>query len=625
MSDSHDTDTAERTSGNTPTGNATPTEDATPTGEAMSTEEERGGADVNSDAGGMDPEELDPITFTVLWDRLVAMCNEMGSVLQRTGKSEAVSLGQDFSTGLFDRNGRLVAQGNFSPGHLGSMPYAVEYVRERFPEDDLVPGDGIVLNDSQMGSGHLPDMFLISPIFVDDRIEGYAVTIAHMIDVGGMTPGSQAPEATEIYQEGLRLFPTKAIAGGEIQPWFERLIEANVRIPEMVIGDIKAQQNANHRGESLFREVIEEYDRETVYACIDRIITQSERRVREDLAAIPDGEYGFTDVMDNVVEGIGPVTLEVTIEIDGDEMIFDYAGTDPQTESAINSYINYTRAYSAFVLKAITQKYLPQNEGIMRPMTVKAPDGSFLSPEPPCAANARPIVNQRIVELNLGALAKAVPEAVVAASSHFGNPNFGGVDPETGERFILYDFMIGGVGAAAHKDGEEGICSSFNVTNIPVELHETRYPVVIDRLELIPDSGGAGRRRGGLGLRKDFTLLGENVRFTNLMERTESQPWGLKGGEAGDCARTLRNPDDEAESLHPKGEYGLEHGDTVSFQLSGAGGYGDPIERTPEDVLRDVRKGFVTAKEARDAYDVVVIEEGGEWTIDEDATSERRA
>jgi N-methylhydantoinase B len=590
-----------------------------------------GGTDLDPDSrsgagtGGVDPEDLDPITFTVVWDRLVALCNEMGTVLQRTGKSEAVSLGQDFSTGLFDRDGRLVAQGNFSPGHLGSMPYAVEHVRERFPEDDLGPGDGVVLNDSEMGSGHLPDMFLVSPLFVDGGIEGYAVTIAHQVDVGGMTPGSQAPEATEIYQEGLRLFPTKAIEGGEIEDWFRDLIRANVRIPETVIGDVKAQQNANHRGERLFEEVLEEYGRDTVYACIDRIIEQSERRVREDLREMPDGEYGFEDVMDNVVEGIGPVNLAVTVTIDGDEMVFDYEGTDPQTASAVNSYINYTRAYSAFVLKAITEKHLPQNEGIMRPMTVKAPRGSFLNPEPPCAANARPIVNQRIVELNLGALAKAVPEKVVAASSHFANPNFGGYDPETDERFVLYDFMIGGVGAAAHKDGEEGICSSFNVTNIPVELHETRYPVVIDELSLIPDSGGAGDHRGGLGLRKSFTLLAEDVTFTNLLERTESRPWGLRGGEPGDRGETVLNPGGEARSLHPKGEYRLEYGDTVSFRLSGAGGYGDPLDRDPEAVRTDVRRGYVTREAARETYGVVVEDVDGEPVVDEEATERRRA
>lgn len=570
---------------------------------------------------GQAAEDLDPITFSVIWDRLVAMCNEMGSVLQRTGKSEAVSLGQDFSTGLFDRDGRMVAQGNFSPGHLGSMPYAVQHVRDRFDYDELEPGDAILLNDSYMGSGHLPDIFLISPIFVDDRIEGFAVTIAHHIDVGGMTPGSQAVDATEIYQEGLRLFPTKAIEGGEITRWFEDLVEANVRIPDKVIGDLKAQQNANHRGAKLFREVIEEYGRETIYTAIDEVIEQSERRVRADLEEMPDGEYQFSDVMDNVGEDTESVHMEVTIEIAGDELVFDYTGTDPQTESAINSYINYTRAYSAFVLKAVTEKYLPQNEGIMRPMTVRAPDGTFLNPEPPAAANARPIINQRIVELNLGALSKAVPNEVVAASSHFGNPNFGGTDPETGERFILYDFMIGGVGASAGKDGEEGICSSFNVTNIPVELHETRYPVVIDQLSLIPDSGGAGEHRGGLGLQKDFTLLAEDVTFTNLLERTESQPWGLDGGDPGDAGETVLNPGEDAKELHPKGEYRLSYGDTVSFRLSGAGGHGDPEDRDPEAVLTDVEKGYITVEEARETYGVDIAEVDGEYVLANDATA----
>ncbi|TYT62568.1 hydantoinase B/oxoprolinase family protein [Natrialba swarupiae] len=583
-------------------------------------------SETDSDAEiSIDADELDPITFTVIWDRLVAMCNEMGKVLQRTGKSEAVSLGQDFSTGLFDREGRMVAQGNFSPGHLGSMPYAVQHVRDRYDYDDLEPGDGILLNDSYMGSGHLPDMFLVTPVFVDDRIEGFSVTIAHHIDVGGMAPGSQAVEATEIYQEGLRLFPTKVISEGELERWFVDLIEANVRLPDEVIGDLKAQQNANHHGATLFREIIEEYDRETIYTCIDEVISQSERRVREDLREMPDGKYSFEDVMDNVRVDSGPVNLEVTIEIDDDELIFDYDGTDPATQSAINSYINYTRAYSAFVLKAITEKYLPQNEGIMKPMTVRAPEGSFLNPQPPTAANARPIINQRLVELNLGAVAKAVPDKVIAASSHFGNPNFSGEDPETGEQFILYDFMIGGVGASERKDGEEGICSSFNVTNIPVELHETRYPVVIDRLELIPDSGGAGRHRGGLGLRKDFTLFAENVSFTNLLERTESQPWGLEGGEGGDSGQTVLNPDDEAEELHPKGQFELEYGDTVSFQLSGGGGYGDPLERDPEAVREDVVKEYITVEEAHDVYGVVFHDDEDGLRVDEAATESRRS
>lgn len=569
-------------------------------------------------------EDTDPITLTVIWNRLVGICEEMGTTLQRTGKSEAVSAGQDFSTGLFDRHGRMIAQGNFSPGHLGSMPIVVERVTDRFPVDDLEPGDGILLNDSKMGSGHLPDFFLVTPVFVEDQVEGFTVTTAHMIDVGGLAPGSQAVDATEIYQEGLRFFPTRIIRDGETQDWFEDVIRANSRLPETVLGDVRAQQNANHRGRTLFTDLCAEYGLKTVYAYVEEILDQSEQRVRLAVEEIPDGTYSFEDLLDDVGPGTDSVDLSVTVTVDGSDMIFDYAGSDPATKSAINSYLNYTRAYSLFVFKSVTEKHLHQNEGVTRPLTVESPEGNFFNPELPTASAARPIINTRIVDLNLGALAQAVPEEVTAASSHWGNPNFGGTDPETGEPFIVYDIIVGGVGAAAHKDGEEGLVSSFNMTNIPVEIHETRYPVEIERMELIQDSGGAGRHRGGLGLRKDFTLYGEDISFTNLMERTESRPWGLEGGESGARGRTILNPDGDDVELHGKGEYELDAGDTVSFQLSGAGGFGDPSERDPEAVLDDVEKGYVSPAEARDAYGVVVEKSDGSYVVDERATAERR-
>jgi N-methylhydantoinase B len=566
----------------------------------------------------------DPITFTVLWDRLVSICEEMGITLQRTGKSEAVSAGQDFSTALFDRGGRLIAQGNFSPGHLGSMPQAVDHVLDRFSLADLAPGDGVVLNDPQMGSGHLPDFFLISPIHVEGRIEGFAVTVAHQIDVGGLAAGSQSVEATDLYQEGLRLFPTKAIEGEEIQPWFLDLLAANVRIPDKVEGDFRAQQNANHRGARLFVELFEEYGAGTAQNAFDDILDRSEARVRSAIDAMPDGEYSDADQLDNVGVDTDSVRVHVTVTIDEDSMTFDYSGSDQATDRAINSYINYTRAYTMFVFKAVTQKYLHQNEGVLRPLEVVAPPGNFFNPQPPTPAGARPIVNTRIVDVTMGALSQAIPERTVAASSHWANPNFGGIDPETGEQFIVYDAIVGGLGASADRDGTEGIASSFNLTNIPVEIHETRYPILVEALKLIPNSGGPGRHRGSLGLRKDFRLLVDDVELTNLMERTESRPWGLFGGEPGQRGRTYLHSDGERRELHSKGTYTLSQDDTVSFRVSGSGGYGEPFERDPAAVLRDVRKGFVTPEHAREAYGVVVTESDGQWTVDETATAARR-
>jgi len=580
--------------------------------------------DSTSDTPDTDDVSTDPITFTILWDRIVSICEEMGITLQRTGKSEAVSAGQDFSTALFDRDGRMIAQGNFSPGHLGSMPYAVEHVLDRFSYDDLGAGDGIMLNDPQMGSGHLPDFFLVSPIEVDGRIEGFAVNVAHHIDVGGLAPGSQAVEATELHQEGLRLFPSKVIEDGEIQEWFLDLLAANVRIPNKVVGDFKAQQNANHRGATLYADLFDEYGGDTIEATIEDILNQSERRVRASIEEMPDGDYSFEDQVDNVGVDTDPVRVHVTITIDGDEMIFDYSESDPQTASAINSYINYTRAYTMFVFKSVTEKYLHQNEGVIRPLIINAPEGNFFNAQPPAAGGARPILNTRIVDLTMGALSKAIPEKVLAASSHWGNPNFGGVDPETGEQFIVYDVIVGGIGASAHQDGTEGIASSFNLTNIPVEIHENRYPVLVEELGLITDSGGAGRHRGSLGLRKDFTMLADDVRFTNLMERSESRPWGLYGGQLGDRGRTILHSDGETTELHSKGTYTLARDDTVSFRVSGSGGHGDPLERDPEAVREDVEKGFISVEHAREAYGVVVTDQGGEPVVDEDATAKLR-
>jgi len=571
-----------------------------------------------------DGEPLDPITFTVLWDRLVSICEEMGITLQRTGKSEAVSAGQDFSTALFDRDGRMIAQGNFSPGHLGSMPYAVDEVTDRFSLDELSGGDGIILNDPRIGSGHLPDFFLVTPIAVDGRIEAFGVNVAHQIDVGGLSPGSQSVEATEVYQEGLRLYPTKAIESGEIQDWFLDLIRANVRVPDTVVGDFRAQQNANHRGATLFADLFEEYGRDTLTTCYEEILDRSEERVRDAIREMPDGEHSFGDQVDSVGVGGDPVDVHVTVTIDEDSMIFDYSESDPQTRSAINSYINYTRAYTLFVFKSVTDKFLHQNEGVIRPLDIVVPEGNFFNPTPPTAGGARPILNTRIVDLAMGALAQAIPEQVTAASSHWANPNFGGVDPETGEQFVVYDVIVGGLGATAHKDGTEGIASSFNLTNIPVEIHEHRYPVLIERLGFRRDSAGAGRYRGSLGLRKDFTLLADDVEMTNLMERTQSRPWGLFGADGGAKGRTLLFSDGETERLHAKGTYTLSRGDTISFQVSGSGGYGDPTDRDPEAVRRDVEKEYITPDEAREAYAVAVTVEDGGITVDEAETARLR-
>lgn len=572
-----------------------------------------------------DPDvEIDPVTLTIMWDRFQAICEEMGKTLERTGKSEAVCAGHDYSTALCDSQGRVVSQGNFSPGHLGSMPYAVRHTLDYFDIDALQPGDSIILNDAYMGSGHMPDIFLITPIYIDGEIEGFAATVAHHNDIGGMTPGSQAVDATEVYQEGLRFFPTRIIRENQIEDWFYKIVDANVRIPEKVIGDIQAQQNAIHRGKVLFQELAAEYGLSETRACINQIYDETERTVRKEISEIPDGEYSAKDVLDNYGEDTESVTLAVTVKVHGDEITFDCAGTDPATPSAINSPLNYTRAYLLFVIKGVTDMQLPQNQALLRPLSFDVPEGCVLNPSPPTATAARAIFNQRIVDVTMQAFAKAVPDRVVAASSHVANPNYGGVDPETDKKFNVFDIIVGGIGGSDVKVGAEGVCPSFNISNIPVEVHEQDNPVTVEQFGLVTDSGGPGRNRGALAVRKDVTIHAD-VTFTNLMDRSDTPPPGLFGGHPGETARTLLNPADGRRPLHPKGTYELEAGDTISIQACGAGGYGEPTECDPEAVLADVEKGYVSRESAREDYGVAIVETDDGLAVDNAATAELRA
>lgn len=569
---------------------------------------------------------LDPITIGVVWGGLLSIAEEAGLTLRRTAYSEAVREGRDFSAALFDHRGRMIAQGDFSPGHLGSMPSAVRNTVDYFPPEMLRPGDAIVLNDSHMGSGHMPDLFLTTPIFYRDELIGFAVNCAQHVDVGGAVPGSQAVEGVyESYQEGFRLLPVKAFAEGEPVRDIHRTIAANVRVPDKVLGDLRAQRNANRVAERRLVELAERYGLDTLRACWEHILDHSERETRAAIRAMPDGTYRAEDYYDDCGPGTEPIKIRVAITIDGDDVTIDYDGSDPQTRSGINATLNYTLAYSYFTLKCVTlQNRLPHNEGGLRPIHVTAPPGSILNAQPPCASGARAIMQQRIVDLLLQALAGAVPDRVIAPSSHWANPIAGGHDPRTGRRFIYYEILVGGTGARPHKDAAEAMCTSFNLENIPCEVSEANYPLLIEQLSFIRDSAGPGRFRGGCGLRKDVRLLGERMVLTNLGERHRFQPPGIFGGLPGEVGRTLLNTGMPGERvLHSKGHYELAPGDLVSFQTSGAGGCGDPLERDSVAVQRDVVGEYVSPAAAEREYGVVL--DPTTLAIDEAATARRRA
>ena len=567
----------------------------------------------------MNTPKVDPITLTVIWNGLLSIAEEMGSTLRRTAFSEAVREGDDFSTGLFDAEARLTAQGNFTPGHLGSMPYVVRTVLEYFPRETLRPGDAVFLNDSFLGSGHFPDCFLVSPVFLGDggdggRLAGFVVNTAHHVDVGGAAPGSQRVQGvSEAFQEGLRILPIRLIRGGELDPDLLRMILANVRIPEKVEGDLRAQCNANRTGAARLAAMFRAQGTERMEAAFDAILAASEARMRELIADVPDGVYRFDDRLDDYGPDTAPIEVCVDVTVAGDALEVDFSRSSDQVPAALNSYINYTRAYTVFAIKVFCDARLPHNEGGIRPIGVKARAGSFFNPTFPAASGGRATVQVRIFEAINGALAKALPRRAMGAFSHWSNPNVGGVDDATGRRFVMYDLGFGGYGGRADSDGPEALAPVVNCRNIPVEVHETNNPVRIRRLELIPDSGGAGRFRGGCGLRKDMELLASRATVTLLGDRHRSAPYGLFGARPGASALTLLERDGETRALGSKEVLGLRRGDVVSFRLAGAGGYGDPRERDRGAVLRDVADGLVSREAARAVYGITLPEgeEGG--------------
>ncbi|HEY2937601.1 MAG TPA: hydantoinase B/oxoprolinase family protein [Gaiellaceae bacterium] len=547
----------------------------------------------------------DPLTVAVVWGRVAAIAEEMAEAQQRTAYSDQVREGGDYSTAVFDAAGRMLAQANRSPAHLGAMPDAVRNMLAAYPPETLEPGDVVVLNDPYLGAGHLPDLFAMSPALVDDRLVGFVASCVHLTDVGGPAPGSQAVVGvTDLVEEGLRLPPTLAYRRGEPVREILALIEANVRVPETVLGDIRAQRAALFVGATKLSELHSRTGTETLERVAEEILDRSEQAVRHELSAIEQGVVRFVDHVDDYGPGTAPIRMEVAVTVADGEIEFDFTGTDPQTPSSLNCTLSYTKAYCYWVTKAITTRdSIPQNEGQLRPVRVVAPPGCFFNPVPPAALGGRALMNQRIVELIFGALAQAMPERVCAASGQWVNPIFGGTDPGTGRPFIFYDYVMAGVGARATKDGVDAISPVVSVENIPVEAQEARNPIVVERYELIPDSGGAGRLRGGLGVRKDIRVLADDVVLSNLTDRHVFAPYGLDGGGDGTLGSIVLNPGTAGERrLHSKERVRLERDDVVSFRCAGSGGVGAAAERPRDKVAADVREGLVTPAAARRDY-----------------------
>jgi N-methylhydantoinase B len=546
---------------------------------------------------------IDPVTLTVIWNSLVSIADEMGGALRRTAFSEAVREGEDFSTGLFDRQMRLIAQGNFTPGHLGAMPYVVRNVLNYIPPETLQPGDMLATNDPYLGGGHFPDIFLVAPIFAGDTLLGYAVNTAHHVDMGGAQPGSEAVQGVrDAFAEGLRILPVRLVRGGEFDADLLRVILGNVRIPEKVRGDLMAQRNANHVGAQRFRQLYAVHGVALMEELVDAILDRSEARGRELIGALPEGTYSFEDQMDDYGPGTPPIRVCVDVTLKDGTATVDFSRSSDAVPAGINAYINYTRAYANFAMRIFAGIDVPNNAGIERVIRTVAREGSFFDPRYPAAGGGRASLQVRIFDAINGAMAQAVPDRAMGAFTHWANPKIGGIDRATGKRWIMYDLILGGFGGRSTKDGAEALCPVFNCANVPVEVHETNNPVRIHCLALIPDSGGAGRFRGGCGVRKDVEVLGDDATAVLLGDRHKKAPYGLFGGESGSLARTVLLRDGAETDLGSKEVLRLERGDIISFRLAGAGGYGDPHERNADAIEADVVDGLLSRAKAVAAY-----------------------
>jgi N-methylhydantoinase B len=565
----------------------------------------------------------DPIAFELFKKAIFSIADEMALTICRTTYSGVLRDNMDFSTAFADANGKLVAQGLTLPGHLGSIPTALDVIVGRFG-DAIQPEDMYIMNDPFDGGMHLPDIFIFKPIFWKGKRVAFAATICHHADVGGRVPGSNASDSTEIYQEGLRIPPMKLYDQGKLNETLWMMIEKNVRIPVQVFGDLRAQLAACTIAERQFLELIERFGAENVDAYMVEVIDYAERLTRAAVAELPDGEFDFEDWIDD--DGIDidqPIRLYVKIKKKGDQMMVDWTGSSDQVKGAINNTLSYTKAASYAAIRSVLPDGIPNNEGVFRVIDVTAPPGTIANNVLPAACAARGLTGFRMVDCMFGALAKMVPDQVCAASDG-GNSgvSVGGYDADR-KPYIYVDFACGTWGGRPWADGLQGNSNMFaNMASQSVEVIEAEQPIEILAYELLPDRAGAGKFRGGAPYYRDYKFTEKEAVLQVRSDRARFRPYGLYGGMPGQASANYLNPQEENRKLTSKPTMNIQRGDVFRHELAGGGGWGDPLERDPIHVLKDVRNELVGLASARDDYGVVIDPKN--WTVDQDATSALR-
>ena len=562
----------------------------------------------------MTSSRIDPITLEVMRNAFYSIADEMIVSLIRASYSTNIKDRRDTSCAIYTSSGDVVvvAQSEIgTPLHLGTMQSAVRSAMDSYPFESLESGDAICLNTPYpAGPGHLNDLCVISPVFHDGKVIAITANQAHHVDVGGFAPGSMPFGVTEIFQEGLQIPPVRLFHRGELDPGLWSIIAQNVRPPIEVRGDLFAQFAANNVGARRLGELVGKHGADRVQEYLNEMLRYSERRMRAAVATIPPGVYSYEDV----IEGDGITdrrfVIRVTLEAKSDSVRADFSATDDAAQGPLNCRWPSVAACAYYVFKAVLDPELPPNAGAYRPIEVKVREGSLLSAVYPMAVcNANIITTQRIVDVLLGALSKAIPERVQAACSGTMNLlNIGGIHPRNG---ILYNYIEtygGGQGAMCDLDGMDAVQNHMtNTRNAPVEAIEVAYPLVVESYGLVPDSEGPGEHRGGMGLRRALRVVGNDVRMTLSSDRVQVSPWGLFGGlSAAPSSCVVKEPGGGTRSLPSKVTTTVGAGEVIVTTTPGGGGWGPPKRRDPSAVRRDVVEGLVSLERARGVYGVAL-------------------
>ena len=537
----------------------------------------------------------------------------MRATVFRTARSVAIYEAKDFSCGLFDHTSEVVAQSEDIGAHVVPLPWSVRSAMAEFGSD-LAPGDVILLNDPYRGGTHLNDVTLIYPVFEDGRLILFPAVREHWADVGGMVPGSLSGEATEIYQEGMRIPPIKIVERGTLNRAAMALILSNMRVPDEREGDFHAGLAACKTAERRIRESVARYGLPTLLAAIRQNLDRSEARMRAQIAALPDGEYYYEDYLETFPGGrLEPLLLPLRLTIRGGDLVADFTGASPQVPVPVNSTLAVSAASVFIALKSILDPAAPLNQGSFRPISVIAPEGTIVNVTAPAPAGSHGEIRKRVIAVTVGALAQIVPGLVAGDLFRTSFHNLvGGVHPRTGKQFVHYEWASGGNGAFAEDDGPSAMASidwgDLNTVQ-PTEVLETRFPLRVEWSALAPDSGGAGRQRGGLSMQRGIRLVGPEATYSVLADGAVLPAFGILGGGSGIPvgSHVIR---DGGELRFPTpgkvGGFRLVKDDVLVLQSAGGGGYGDPLERPVERVVGDLRDGYISPAACRERYGVVV-------------------